>query len=195
MMQSFSELFREAFSRRPASIGKQAGYSPFGFGGCVFPLFSNNNITAAGLGSGFFMKNFDLGITAEHLMDVASIDIPDESGVHELDLSRAKHGITALLPLDAVIFGTVAIPQDHCQPVQRFMFDLVDQNDPLATLRGRRSFSRRSDVLFMEFPAGAALPASEARPRLSGDIPAVGDWAPAPAAFLSKASSTAPLRS
>lgn len=174
-MRTFKTLFTEAFDQRPMSITKQAARSPFGFGGCTFPLFATDNDMAKGLGTGFFIEGFDLGITAEHLMDVASIDMP-HSDQHSLDLSRARHGMTALLPIDAVIFGDVIIPPAYCQTVQRFMFDLVEDEDPLLRLRGQRRFARRSDILFMEFPVSAALPAQAHRPRVTTQLPAAGDW-------------------
>lgn len=175
-MRTFSEMFAKALEDRPDTIATQAFYSPFGFGGCAFPVFATDDQTATGLGTGFFVKGIDLGITAEHLIDVASIDIPRGGSAHNVDLSRAAHGMTALLPLHGVIFGQARIPTKHCQPVRRFLFDVVEGSDPLVALRSKRSFARRSDILFMEFPPAAPLPSNERRPRISAKTPEIGEW-------------------
>lgn len=174
----FSDLFRRDFEKSPGALKRQLLYSPRGWGRCVFPVFSSNDKDVDGCGTGFFIKGTDLGITAEHLLDVGRIEL-EMSGSGDdrvLDLSGLPYGLTTLLPSQAVIFGTCRIPSEYCQTVRRFLFDLALRDDPLAEIRGRRRYARRSDVMLLDFFDGAALPPAAWRPRTSARIPRPGDW-------------------
>lgn len=177
-MNSFSQLFSRDFEKRPKGIKRQPLYSPRGWGRCVFPLFATNNTTAEGLGSGFFVKGLDFGITAEHLVDIEQLDLPlaAPDNLLELDLSMLSYGLTAILPSQGIVFGTCHIPPEHSQRIKRFIFDIVKKDAPILELAGKRKFSRRSDILFLEFFEEAAIPPTEWLPEISSRPPQIGDW-------------------
>lgn len=171
-MIPFSSLFAEGQPSAP----KRAGiYDPRGWGRCVCPLFEVNDETAKGTGTGFFIQDLlPAGVTAEHLVDIERLELPDPQS-STLDLSGMPYGLTAILPHQMIIFGTVRIPQKYCQPVKSFAFDVVPKDDPMVHLRGRTRFTRRSDTMFLAFPDAAELPPNHCLPTVSLTMPQPGD--------------------
>jgi serine protease Do len=177
-MRSFYQLFTEDFSKRPQEIKRQLLYSPRGWGRCVFPVFATNDEESKGWGSGFFIKDLDAGITAEHLLDIEHLDLPftNSATPNELDLSSIPFGLTANLPSQIHYFGTNWISPKYTQPARRFILDLVKKDSPMLEIRGRQKFTRRSDVLFLEFFEEAAIPPDLWRPRITAKTPQIGEW-------------------
>lgn len=124
------------------------------------------------------MKGRPYGITAEHLLDIEALELPLEPAGEErrLDLAGLSHGLTAMIPSQAIIFGTCHIPKEYSQNVLRFHLDLAEKDDPNTALRGKRRFVRRSDILFLEFLRDAPLPPAHWLPRVSPRLPEPGEW-------------------
>ena len=174
----FKELFDSGFSERPSEIRKQKLPPLNGWRKCVFPLFAQGNRFLGGCGTGFFIEGLDLGVTAEHLLDIEreSLPLANADNPYKLDLKGLDYGLTAYLPHQNIAFGSPAIPPSLVQPVETFYFDLVEKDDPFIALKKQRSFKRQSDVLFLRFGDSAELPRIEWRPQISKNTPSAGDW-------------------
>ncbi|WP_428546763.1 S1 family peptidase [Profundibacter sp.] len=177
-MFSFCEMFAKEFENRPKILGKYSCYDPGGWGRCVCPVFATDGIETKGCGTGFFVRGIPFGITAEHLLDIGSIEFPSISadGERELDLSSLKYGLSTIIPSRSVIMGTVYIPKVYSQPVQQFVFDVAVKDDPIAEMKGKMRVERLSDILLLKFQSDAPLPPENWLPRVSIKSPEIGEW-------------------
>lgn len=99
-------------------------HDPFGLRTGIVPVFCQHvDGRMYGVGTAFHVDGFGTFVTAHHVVDYVS-------------RSPAARPVL-FLGMQAVVFGTVAIPSDCFVPAREVVVPMMGPDDPMAALRGR----------------------------------------------------------
>lgn len=137
---------------------------PFGLRNAVVPVFRQDTEGQLfGLGTAFNIDQFGTFLTAHHV-----IDFSGERGASRPVLFLSMH---------AMVFGSVTIPTDCFVPITGYQIAMMDSDDPLGALRGRRERKVAMDLAVMHAtPLGPRVrPPQTVSVCINGWRPQVGD--------------------
>lgn len=137
---------------------------PFGLRNAVVPVFRQDTKGRLfGFGTAFNINQFGSFLTAHHV-----IDFSGEGGTSRPVL---------FLSMDAIVFGSVSIPNDCFVPVTGCQIAMMDSDDPMGALQGRQERKVAIDLAVMQAsPLGPLVrPPQTVRVCISGWRPRVGE--------------------
>lgn len=158
-------------ARRPSKFSPSEGkpfapfeiHDPFGLRAAIVPVLRQDvEGRMYGTGTAFHADGFGRFLTAHHVIDYTNERLPSRP--------------ILFLSMDAVVYGTVAIPPDCFVPVARADMPSFEIDDPLAALRGEQTRQTIDLASLTTEPIGPQAPTPQTLPlRLSGWTPEVGE--------------------
>lgn len=139
-------------------------HDPFGLRNAIVPVFrQHTDGRMYGMGTAFQVDGFGSFLSAYHVVDYVEKPLAGRP--------------ILFLSMDAVVFGTVRVPDDCMVPVEKVTAPMTEKEDPMATLRGASSRQPAVDVALLK-PAtigAGARPPQTLPVRVTGSLSKIGD--------------------